>query len=68
MSRSTRSKIRSKIQPVPNGRLFPTGWAGKLTFEQIAEEVSPKVSWKFKQYGLCGQDIPDSIQNGLMKL
>jgi hypothetical protein len=60
--------IRSKIRPIPNGRLFETGWAGKLTFEQIAEEVSPKVSWKFKQYGLCGQDIPDSIQNGLMKL
>ena len=69
MSESTiRNKIRQQIKPLPKGRLFSTGWAGKLTFEQIAEEVSPKVSWKYKQYGLCDQDIPDSIQNGLMKL
>jgi len=68
MSESIRIKIRQQIKPMPKGRLFLTGWNGELTFEQIAEEVSPKVSWKFKQYGLCGQDIPDSIQNGLMKL
>ena len=53
---------------MPNGRLFETGWAGKLTFEQIAEELSPKVSRQLNSYGLYGQDIPESIQNGLMKL
>lgn len=68
MSESIRSKIRQQIKPLPKGRLFLTGWNSELTFEQITEEVSPKVAWKFKQYGLCGQDIPDSIQNGLMKL
>ena len=69
MSQSTiRNKIRKQIKPLPKGRLFPTGWNGELTFEQIAEEVSPKVSRMLKSYGLYGQDIPESIQNGLMKL
>jgi len=60
--------IRSKIRPMPNGRVFETGWAGKLTFEQIADDLSPKVSRQLHSYGLYGQDIPESIQNGLMKL
>jgi hypothetical protein len=68
MSENIRNKIRQQIKPMPKSRLFPTGWNGELTFEQIAEQVSPRVSWKLQSYGLYGQDIPDSIQNGLMKL
>jgi hypothetical protein len=68
MSESIRNKIRQQIKPMLKGRLFPTGWNGELTFEQIAEDVTPRVVWKFKRYGVYGQDIPDSLQSGLMKL
>lgn len=68
MSESIRNKIRQQIKPMPKARLFPTGWNGELTFEQIAEDVTPRVVWKFKRYGVYGQDIPDSLQSGLMKL
>src|SRR5690606_26028365 len=47
---------------------YPTGWAGDLTFEQISNHVAPKVVWKLTKYGVFGQDIPDSLQSGLMKL
>ncbi len=68
MSESIRSKIRQQINPMPKARLFPTGWNGELTFEQIAEDVTPRAFWKFKTYGVYGQDIPDRLQSGLMKL
>jgi hypothetical protein len=68
MSESIRNKIRQQIKPMPKARLFPTGWNGELTFEQIAEDVTPRVVWKFKRYGVYGQDIPDCLQSGLMKL
>jgi hypothetical protein len=32
------------------------------------QDVTPRVVWKFKRYGVYGQDIPDSLQTGLMKL
>lgn len=68
MSESIRNKIRQQIKPMPKARIFPTGWNGELTFEQIAEDVTPRVVWKFKRYGVYGQDIPDCLQSGLMKL
>lgn len=63
-----RQKIRSQIKPLPKARTFPTGWGGKMIFEQIAEQVTPRVVWKLKRYGIYGQDIPDCVQDGLMKL
>ena len=68
MTESIRNKIRQQIKPMPKGRVFPTGWKGELTFEQIADAVTPRVLWKFKRYGVFDQDIPDSLQSGLMKL
>ena len=67
MSQSTRSKIRAKIQPMPNGRLFPTGWAGKLTFEQISDNIRPRAATMLlRQYRVWPQDLDDCLQNGLM--
>ncbi len=68
MTTSIRSKIRSQIQPMPKARLFATGWRGEATFEQIAADLSPKIAGKMARFGLFGQDIPDSIQTGLMRL
>ena len=67
MSQSIRSKIRAKIQSVPNGRVFPTGWAGKLTFEQISENIRPRAATMLlRQYRVWPQDLDDCLQNGLM--
>lgn len=60
--------IRNQIRPFPRIATYPTGWDGKLTFEQIAAQISPRVAWKLKHFGVYGQDIPDSLQTGLMKL
>ena len=59
--------IRSKIRPMPNGRLFDTGWAGKLTFEQISEDTRPRAAkMLLRQYRVWPQDLDDCLQNGLM--
>lgn len=68
MADNRRQSIRAAIRPFQCVTTYPTGWAGELTFEQICQQVTPKVVWKFKRYGVFGQDIPDSLQTGLMKL
>jgi len=63
-----RNKIRAQIKPFAHVNTYPTGWGGDLTFEQIAEQVGPLMAKKITRFGLFGQDIPDSVQIGLMKL
>jgi hypothetical protein len=59
--------IRSKIRPMPSGRLFPTGWAGKLTFQQISDDIRPRAArMLLRQYRVWPQDLDDCLQNGLM--
>ena len=61
------NSIRSKIRPMPNGHLFPTGWAGMLTFEQISENIRPRAATMLlRQYRVWPQDLDDCLQNGLM--
>jgi len=62
-----RSSIRAKIRPFPRVATYPTGWAGPLTFEQIAEELRPRAAkMLLKQYRVWPQDLDDCLQNGLM--
>ena len=69
MSESTfRSKIRSQIKPFPKIATYPTGWGGAMTFDAIAERIGPLMAKKITRFGVFGQDIPDSVQTGLMKL
>jgi len=69
MTTSTRrNRIRAQIKPFQHAKTYPTGWGGDLTFEQIAEKVRPLMAKKISRFGLFGQDIPDSVQTGLMKL
>ena len=65
---TTRNKIRESIEPFPHTPRYPTGWGGDLTFEEIAEQLSPMMANKLRRFGNYGQDIPDSIQTGLMRL
>ena len=62
------SKIRSQIKPFSRTVRYPTGWGGELTFEEITEGLSPLLTFKMRRFGMYGQDIPDSIQTGLMRL
>src|SRR5690606_17579773 len=52
----------------PQTPRYPTGWGGDLTFEEITERLSPMMANKLRRFGNYGQDIPDSIQTGLMRL
>ena len=63
-----RFDIRSKIRPFPRMATYLTGWGGRLTFEQIASDITPRMANKLSHFGMYGQDIPDSIQTGLMRL
>ena len=65
---TSRSKIREAIQPFPRMPRYPTGWGGDLTFEEIADCLSPMMAHKLARFGNYGQDISDSIQTGLMRL
>ena len=69
MSPQVQSEFRSQIRPFPRVTVYPTGWAGKLTFEQIAEQVRPRAArMLLKQYRVWEQDLDDCLQNGLMSL
>jgi hypothetical protein len=48
---TTRSKIRESIEPFPHTPRYPTGWGGDLTFEEIAECLSPMMANKLKRFG-----------------
>ncbi|MBZ0297285.1 MAG: hypothetical protein K8L99_32295 [Anaerolineae bacterium] len=65
---ASRSKIRASIQPFPRTPRYPTGWGGDLTFAEIAACLSPMMARKLARFGNYAQDIPDSIQTGLMRL
>ena len=67
-STGIRDRIRSQIRPFQREVTYRTGWGGALTFEEISQVLSPIMSRKLSQWGLYGQDIPDSIQTGLMRL
>ncbi|MEL6408318.1 MAG: hypothetical protein AAFR81_28385 [Chloroflexota bacterium] len=68
MSTELRKRIRTHIQPFQRQATYPTGWGNVMTFDEIAEYVTPLVIRKYKRYGMYGQDIPDALQNGLMHL
>ncbi|MCK6579753.1 MAG: hypothetical protein L6Q98_16800 [Anaerolineae bacterium] len=68
MSQDFQDSIRSQIRPFPRIAIYSTGWAGKQTFEQIADSLSPFITSILHRYGTYGQDVPDSIQTGLMRL
>ena len=69
MTQSTfRKNIRRQIKPFPTETTYITHWQGRLTFAQIAAQIEPLMAKKLSRFGIFGQDIPDSIQTGLMKL
>lgn len=68
MTTEIRDRIRSAVKPFPRKTAYPTGWGDEMNFDEIAQYVTPLVIRKYKRFGLYGQDIPDALQNGLMRL
>lgn len=67
-SLTLRDRIRQQISPFPRVQRYATGWAGEVTFEEIADILTPCMTRRLEKWGMYGQDIPDSIQQGLMRL
>lgn len=58
---------RFDIRPFPRVATYPTGWGGKLTFEQISDDIRPRAAkMLLRQYRVWPQDLDDCLQNGLM--
>ena len=68
MSTELRKSIRTKIHPFQRQPTYPISWTSEMTFDEIAEYLTPLVIRKYKRFGMYGQDIPDALQNGLMQL
>jgi len=61
------TESRFGIRPFPRVALYPTGWNGEMTFEQISEDIRPRAAkMLLRQYRVWAQDLDDCLQNGLM--
>ena len=63
-----RVKIRAQIRPFPRIATYPTGWAGRRTFEQIYDELIPSFNRLLRYYRNAELDIPDLIAHAFMRL
>lgn len=63
-----RSSIRAKIRPFPRVATYPTGWAGRRTFEQIYDDLIPSFNRLLRYYRNHELDIPDLIAHAFMRL
>jgi hypothetical protein len=57
-----------QINPFPCVALYPTGWAGEMTFEHIYDDLAHYASNVMKCNGLCPDEIPECLQIGFMVL
>lgn len=62
------SEFRSKIRPYPRAAVYPTGWAGDLTFQQIYDDLAHYASNVMKNFGVFEDELPDCLQFGFMVL
>jgi DNA-directed RNA polymerase specialized sigma24 family protein len=67
MSTNIRHKIRQSIKPFRHERLFTTGWAGKMSFTQLYEELIPNLTRLLRYYRRPIAYLPDIIQEGFMR-
>jgi hypothetical protein len=62
------SSLASQICPFPQVATYPTSWAGKLTFDQIYDDLAHYASNVMKRNGFRPHEIPECLQNGFMVL
>ncbi|MBZ0274700.1 MAG: hypothetical protein K8I60_01065, partial [Anaerolineae bacterium] len=63
-----RAQIRSQIKPFRHERLFPTGWAGELSFAEIRTDLIPNLVRLLRYYKRPEAFLPDMLQEGFMHL
>ncbi len=57
-----------KIKPYPHVAVYPTGWTGEITYEQIYDDLAHYASNVMKSYGMLPHEIPDCLQIGFTVL
>ncbi|MCB9451474.1 MAG: hypothetical protein H6672_08540 [Anaerolineaceae bacterium] len=67
-SSEIRSKIRQQIRPFRHERLFPTGWAGELSFAEIRTDLLPNLTRLLRYYKRPEAFVPDMLQEGFLHL
>ena len=55
-----------QLKPFPHVAVYPTSWAGKMTFEHICDDLAHYVSNVMKRNGLCPHEIPECLLIGFM--
>ncbi|MCK6580916.1 MAG: hypothetical protein L6Q98_22725 [Anaerolineae bacterium] len=56
------------IKPYPPTPVYPTSWAGELTFQQIYDDLAHYASNVMKNFGVMPDELPDCLQIGFMAL
>ncbi len=67
-SSELRAQIRSQIKPFRHERLFPTGWAGELSFAEIHTDLTPNLTRLLRYYKRPEAFLPDMLQEGFLHL
>ena len=62
------SDFRSQIKPYPRVAVYPTSWAGEMTFQQIYDDLAHYASNVMKNFGVLPYEFPDCLQIGFMAL
>ena len=62
------SEFSSQIKPYPRTAVYPTSWAGGMTFQQIYDDLAHYASNVMKHFGILPHEIPDCLQIGFMVL
>ena len=57
-----------QIRPYPRVATYPTGWAGRLTFEQLYDDLIPNLNRLLRYYRSADVDLPDLIAHAFMRL
>ena len=67
MTTKIRDLIRAAVKPFPRKAVYPTGWSGEMTFEEIEATIRPRAAkMLLRQFKVWPQDLDDCLQNGLM--
>ena len=57
-----------QIKPLPCVAVYPTSWAGEMSFEKIYDDLAHYASNVIKRNGFRPHEIPECLQIGFMML
>jgi hypothetical protein len=56
------------IKPYPRVAVYPTGWAGERTFDEIYADLTPNLNRLLRYYGNVDHELPDLVAHAFMRL